>query len=478
MGLTEIAILLIAAFAYILIVPGRWRGWVLLVGSIVGMYWLFPAQNIRWLEYGLVTATLVITIVSWFITRPTTKRGRKFSNEDRFVLVMMALIALGFTFARETDLLDGLISRPPPLPSVAMTLLVVGLGVVLMLRLPPRLQMTFGLLAIIGLFVVIRLPFLTTAAAAFLRQNAGQDASLASPIDIGWLGFSYVAFRLIHTIRDRQMGLLPALSLREYLTYVLFLPAYVSGPIDRAERFLEDERALADVYLQDPHRITVGLSRIGVGLFKKFIIADSLAIISLSGPLAEQATGAGALWLMLYAYAFRLFLDFSGYTDIAIGLGVLFGIELPENFSRPYLKQSIAAFWQSWHMTLSNWAKSYVYSPLSRSLIKQKRFSNDVIVLLANLATMAVIGLWHGMTLPFLVWGLWHGLGLTVHKLWSDRTRRWYRGLKDTPNKQLAWQIAGVLLTFHFVLLGWVWFALPDVQTALDTFVRLLGGGA
>ena len=103
MGLTEITILLITAFAYILIVPGRWRGWALLVGSIVGVYWLFPAQNIRWLEYGLATSTLVITIMSWFITRPTGKRARKFTNEDRFVLVMVVLIALGLTFAREVD---------------------------------------------------------------------------------------------------------------------------------------------------------------------------------------------------------------------------------------------------------------------------------------------------------------------------------------------------------------------------------------
>ena len=163
MGLTEITILLIAAFAYILIVPGRWRGWVLLVGSIVGMYWLFPVQNIRWLEYGLATATLVITIVSWFITRPTGKRARKFTNEDRLVVVIVVLMVLAFTFAREVDFLDSLISRPPPLPSVAMALLVVGMLLVLMLRLPPRLQMTFGLLAIIGVFIVIRLPFLTTA---------------------------------------------------------------------------------------------------------------------------------------------------------------------------------------------------------------------------------------------------------------------------------------------------------------------------
>jgi alginate O-acetyltransferase complex protein AlgI len=292
-------------------------------------------------------------------------------------------------------------------------------------------------------------------------------------LDVEWLGFSYVAFRLIHTLRDRQMGLLPALSLREYVTYSIFFPAYTAGPIDRAERFVEDYRALPDL---DSARLMQAGGRITTGLFKKFVVADTLALFSLNATFAEQAQSPAALWGMLYAYAFRLFFDFSGYTDIAIGIGILFGVKLPENFDRPYLKPNIAAFWQSWHMTLSSWARFYIYSPLSRALLRRKpKPSLDVIVLVCNLATMSVIGVWHGITLPFLLWGVWHALGLTVHKLWSDRTRAWYRTVQAHPARRRAWTLVGVLLTFHFVLLGWVWFALPELSTALAVFAGLFG---
>jgi alginate O-acetyltransferase complex protein AlgI len=237
-----------------------------------------------------------------------------------------------------------------------------------------------------------------------------------------------------------------------------------------------DYQALASLNTRDANRLTVAMTRIGVGLFKKFVVADSLAYFSLNGTNFSQANSTLATWLFLYSYAFRLYFDFSGYSDIAIGIGMLFGIQLPENFDRPYLKNNITTFWQSWHMTLSTWVRSYVYSPLSRSLLRRKnKPSNYTIIGICTLSTMLVIGLWHGVTLPFVLWGLWHGVGLVVHKVWSDKTRGWYRGLKQEPRRQHAWQIIGVILTFHFVLLGWIWFALPDVSSALRVFGALVG---
>jgi len=271
---------------------------------------------------------------------------------------------------------------------------------------------------------------------------------------------------------------LPDLSLRDYLTYIIFFPAYTAGPIDRAERFIEDFHKLGDIHGLDVNRLTEGGTRITVGLFKKFIIADSLALFSLDAEKAAQVDSVWGLWLLLYAYAFRLFFDFSGYSDIAIGIGILFGIKLPENFDRPYLKNNIAGFWQSWHMTLSNWVRFYVYSPLSRTLLRRKpKPSTEMIMFICHMSTMIVIGLWHGVTLPFFVWGAWHGLGLFVHQIWSRKTGKWYRGLKDKPQQRQAWIITGILLTFHFVLLGWVWFALPDMSTAVTVFGRLFGLG-
>jgi alginate O-acetyltransferase complex protein AlgI len=226
-------------------------------------------------------------------------------------------------------------------------------------------------------------------------------------------------------------------------------------------------------------RMVEGTSRIAVGLVKKFVIADSLALFSLNATNAAQPTNTLGVWILLYTYTFRLFLDFSGYSDIAIGIGILFGIKLPENFDRPYVKNNIAAFWQSWHMTLSSWARFYVFSPLSRALLRRpSRPSNEIIMFICHMSTMLVIGLWHGVTLTFVLWAAWHGLGLWLHKLWTDRTRKWYISLRERPRVKFVWTVAGVLITFHFVVLSWVWFALPDVDSALSVFSKLFGGGS
>ncbi|MCB0013633.1 MAG: hypothetical protein KDE34_17085, partial [Anaerolineales bacterium] len=170
------------------------------------------------------------------------------------------------------------------------------------------------------------------------------------------------------------------------------------------------------------------------------------------------------------------YLDFSGYSDIAIGIGLLFGIRLPENFDWPYLQTNLTTFWQRWHITLSNWVRHYLFTPLSRSLLRrQPRPSPTLIVLVAQLATMIAIGLWHGLSWNFLVWGLWHGLGLFIHKQWSDRTRRWYRDLQATTWPRRLWAGLTWFITFHYVVLGWVWFLLPDLTLAWQTLARLFG---
>ncbi len=116
-------------------------------------------------------------------------------------------------------------------------------------------------------------------------------------------------------------------------------------------------------------------------------------------------------WLLLYMYGLRLYFDFSGYIDIAIGVGILLGIRLPESFSRPYLRTNIAAFWRSWHITLANWVRFYLFAPLSRTLLR-RRWPPLLVVFIAQIVSMLIIGLWHGFTWSFAIWGLWHGLGL------------------------------------------------------------------
>lgn len=474
MTLTDILIFIAGGLVYGLIVPKQLRGWALLIASIYAIYALQPALDVRFLDFGLPTATLALAVYGWTLTRA---QGQAFTRADAAALGIAVSMVLLLTLPRYIAMPINPTSRPPEIGVVLIGLaLAAGLGalIALLARRRRGAALTLGVIGVAALFIVIKTEPLAAGLAGLLRANVGQNPALASSFDIGWLGFSYVAFRLIHTLRDRQSGLLPALDLRTYLTYLIFFPAYTSGPIDRAERYAADDARLPDLPRLDPDRLVRAGTRIAVGLLKKFVIADTLAVFSLSAGLVSQADSTGALWLMLYTYAFRLYFDFSGYTDIAIGIGMLYGVQLPENFNNPYAKNHIAAFWQSWHMTLSAWARAYVYAPISKALVRRKA-APGMVAAVANGATMLLIGLWHSVSAPFAVWGLWHGAGLTAHYLWSDRTRKWQRRLKETPRRARLWRWFGTALTFHFVLLGWVWFAIPDFPTAARTFGGLFG---
>lgn len=479
MTLTTIAIFAGAALLYSLVCPGRWRGWTLFILSVFAVFWLGSALTIHHLDFVLPTVTLALTALIWLFTRPA---DAAMAREDWIALGVMALMVIGLSATRYLIAdLRPTPSRAPDIPFVLLLLAILGGLIALVWRVSGgrRGALTGLIIFILLIFVVLKAEPLTILASQWLRTLSGQNPDLARVGDIAWLGFSYIAFRLIHLLRDRQIGTLPALSLREAMTFTLFFPALIAGPIDRAERFVKDDRALAGLTGLDAGRLTEGATRIFVGIAKKFIIADTLALIALNATNAEQITSSGVGWVLLYAYAFRLFFDFSGYTDIAIGIGILFGIWLPENFKRPYLKNNITTFWQSWHITLSNWARFYVFSPLTRFLLTRKQKPSPyVVVFITQMATMIAIALWHGITWTFLVWGVWHGVGLFLHKVWSDRTRKWYLSLRDKPRTKLAWTVVGVVLTFHYVVLGWVWFALPDITTAARVFAGLFGIGA
>jgi D-alanyl-lipoteichoic acid acyltransferase DltB (MBOAT superfamily) len=213
-----------------------------------------------------------------------------------------------------------------------------------------------------------------------------------------------------------------------------------------------------------------------LGLIKKFALADTLALVALSPQNALQVREAGWLWLLVYAYALVIFLDFSGYTDIAIGLGRILGVRLPENFAAPYLKPNLTQFWNSWHMTLTQWFRGYYFNPLVRWTRGTRLKTAPVAVLLiTQVTTMLLIGLWHGVTWNFVIWGVWHGLGLFAQNRWTEFARPRLAGLGEGPRRAL--DVFSTLLTFHFVALGWVWFSLPTPQAALTVLARLVGQG-
>jgi D-alanyl-lipoteichoic acid acyltransferase DltB (MBOAT superfamily) len=315
-----------------------------------------------------------------------------------------------------------------------------------------------------------------------MRAMTGQSVELASSLDIPWLGFSFLAFRLLHMLRDYQGGKLPANTLGEAMTFNLFFPTYTAGPIDRLPRYTNELRQVAapldkTARLQNNStNLLQGGQRLVWGLFKKFVLADSLALIALSPQNASQVESTLWMWLMLYAYALRLYFDFAGYTDIAIGLGNIMGFRLPENFDRPYLKGYLTAFWNSWHITLAQWFRAYYFNPLTRGLRSSSaHLSPWIVILIGQFSTMLLIGLWHGLTWNFFLWGAWHGLGLFVHNRWLDWTRLHLN--THTARPPWAWltNLGSWALTFNFVSLGWVWFVMPDPQTAGQVMLKLFG---
>ena len=273
-------------------------------------------------------------------------------------------------------------------------------------------------------------------------------------------------------LRDYQTRNLPTYSLREFVTYAVFFPAYTAGPIDRAQHFVGDLRKAFTFSSGDAR---AGGQRLVMGAFKKFVLADSLAIFSLNEINAAQTTSTLWTWVLLYTFALRIYFDFSGYTDIAIGLGQLMGVKLPENFDRPYLKPNLTAFWNSWHITLAQWFRSYFFNPLTRAMRTSRwSYPTSLIIFTSQLSTMILIGLWHGITWNFLLWGAWHGLGLFAHNRWTAYTRLRLAGLDEQrPLLARVSRWGSTFLTFNYVTLGWVWFAMPTIGLSLQVFSKL-----
>jgi len=272
----------------------------------------------------------------------------------------------------------------------------------------------------------------------------------------GWvlpLSLSFYAFQaLTYTIDIYRRHTKPTNNYFAYFASVSFFPTLLAGPITR----------VADLLPQWPKRKEIlsaeegsrALFLIGMGLMKKFLIADYLAtnLINRVFDLPALYSGGDVL-IAVYGYAFQLYYDFSGYTDIAIGSALLLGIKLPPNFNVPYRAENIADFWRRWHISLSNWLRDYLFFSLPGKRTKWAPYVNLVI-------TMAIGGLWHGANWTFLIWGLLHGFGLASFRGWQA-----VRG-KQKPSTQ--WWATGfrILLTFHFVLFAWIFFRAASVNTA------------
>jgi alginate O-acetyltransferase complex protein AlgI len=451
MALTQLLILI--GFSLLILILSRFpktaslRNPFLLIGSVMVLYWLQPALPIRGLDFWLPTATLFVILLSWIFTaRQDEQIWRK--NFISILLIVGTVLLLSLT--RYLSAAGSLTASRPPQTWMVGLLLVVLIGLFAFTRKFKTTHLTLvggAVVLLLALLVLLKLPQLTLLVSQALRGLTGQSPQLASAFDIRWLGFSYIAFRLIHTLRDRQSGRLPSVSLEEYFIYILFFPAITAGPIDRVERFVRD---LRQPLVPSADRLSDAGMRLAVGLFKKYVLADTLAMFALNATNAGQLHSTGWTWVLLYAYSFQILLDFSGYTDIAIGLAGVVGIRLPENFNRPYLKPNLTQFWNNWHMTLTQWFRAYFFNPVTRAIRSARRpWPVWGVILLTQVCTMLLIGLWHGITLNFIAWGLWHGIGLFLQNRWSEWVRPLTARLAERPKLNLIVLIFSTFLTFQ-----------------------------
>jgi D-alanyl-lipoteichoic acid acyltransferase DltB (MBOAT superfamily) len=255
------------------------------------------------------------------------------------------------------------------------------------------------------------------------------------------IGISFYTFQSISYVVDVYKKEIPPVKhFVDYTFYMTFFPHLVAGPIVRAKDFIPqiDAPQLVDhtVYRESMFRICIGL-------IKKLFIADYLAKYVDIVHLTPDGFSGGEHLLSMYAYSFQIYFDFSGYSDIAIGLALLLGYRLKENFDNPYFSENITIFWRKWHISLSLWLRDYIYIPLGGN---RKGVFNMYLFLLA---TMLIGGFWHGADWRFVFWGAAHGLALILHKLWLQRF----------PESTKTYvKLLGVIVTFHFVGICWIFF--------------------
>jgi alginate O-acetyltransferase complex protein AlgI len=272
------------------------------------------------------------------------------------------------------------------------------------------------------------------------------------------LGISFFTFQKISYLVDIRRGDRHRYNLLEFAAFVTFFPQLIAGPLVRHNEIIP-QFALSPRRPEVWENLSRGMALFLIGLAKKAAIADTVALVC--DPIfARVAAGShpslAEAWAAAGTYTLQIYFDFSGYSDMAIGLGLMFGFRLPLNFAAPYRAASIREFWRRWHITLSRFLRDYLYIPLGGNRAGRGRQAVNVI------ATMLLGGLWHGAAWTFVAWGGLHGLALAANSAWDRAGLRLPR-------------VAGWMLTMLFVVVGWVLFRSPDFATASRVLLGMAG---
>lgn len=279
---------------------------------------------------------------------------------------------------------------------------------------------------------------------------------------IGFLGISYLTFRVVQTVMETRDGVIKQLKLSQFLPFLLFFPTISSGPIDRYRRFIKDYEQVPkqDEYLE---MIKKGIHYIFIGFLYKFILAYIFGTLLLpevqAAALAQRHNFLGLSWSLLgvmYVYSADLFFDFAGYSLFAVGTSYIMGVKTPMNFNRPWQSLNIKDFWNRWHMSLSFWFRDYVYMRLLFMFMKKKTFKSRITAAnITYILNMLLMGFWHGLTWYYIVYGLFHGFAIVINDAWLRFKKQ---HLNKLPHNRATKYLA-IFLTAHVVCFSFLIFS-------------------
>jgi D-alanyl-lipoteichoic acid acyltransferase DltB (MBOAT superfamily) len=403
---------------------------------------LFP--TITFATFFMVVWPITWAVARWPVARQVVLLAASCAFyaywDERYLALLAALVVLNFGSAHA-------VARAASRPAVQRPLVWASVG---------------AHLAILGWFKYYGF-FATSLTSALDRVGVVVQPPLVQIVLP--LGISFVTFQAISHILEVRRGNIPPGGLLEVATWLTFFPTIVSGPITRPSELLPQLREVPDRRIEANRALTL----IARGLFKKMVLASYLATAIVDDVFAVPAQHSGAEVVVgVYAYAAQLYLDFSGYTDMAIGLALLLGLRLPPNFDRPYVSQTVTEFWTRWHMTLTRWLRDFVFTPLT---LRSRR--TTVATCRNLLLVMLIAGLWHGAAWTFVAFGAIHGSAMAVERAHREHRRR----LGRPPLAEgRAHRLVRRLVTFNVVCLGWVFFRAESLESAVAV-LQAIGNG-
>jgi alginate O-acetyltransferase complex protein AlgI len=326
-----------------------------------------------------------------------------------------------------------------------------------------RLWLTAAVIANLAVLCAFKYYDFFVTEAQNVLSNLGLDLSPGLLSVTLPVGISFFTFQALSYVIDIYRGTLKPGRLIDFAVFLSFFPHVVAGPIVRPAEYMPQLKER-----HDPRRIDASRAffLIFIGLFKKVVIANVLATEIVDTVFASPQQHSGLEVLVgIYGYAIQIYADFSGYTDIAIGLALLLGFRFPQNFDSPYTATSIQDFWRRWHMTLSRWLRDYLYVPLGGNRGGRLATYRNLML------TMVIGGLWHGAAWTFVVWGAIHGTFLCIEH--ARRARRERLGLEDPPDTRRR-RIVARLATFHIVCFAWIFFRAESFDAAGAVLSRLV----